>query len=204
MKEKIKINALDLYMMSKEVKKALIWNNLNLKYEVTEKIEFLEENIWNEVFVHWLDQDTLTIKISKYEKWKIYEFPFTILSDIEEEEIQEEEEQIQEEKKETFFEKNKIIILPLIAMISIFGYIIIPKSSLVEALDNEISQFELNYQEINKINDQISQELENQKEMRKMKEEIDKKINESIKRVQDNEKKQNEIRLDSLNLSNKI
>lgn len=205
MKEKIKINALDVYMSSKEVKKALTWTSLNLKDEVKEKIEFLEDNLWTDVFIHWLDQELLLIKISKYEKSKIYEFPFNILEDSEEEQMETKISYADNEKtKETFFEKYKIIIIPLIAMITLFGYIIIPKSSLVEAWENKINQFELNYQEINKINDEIVKELENQKEMRKMKDEIDKKINESIKRVQEKEKKQNEIRLESLNLSNKI
>lgn len=208
MKAEIKINAVDLYMSSLEVKKALTWNSLNLKDEVKEKIEFLEENLWKEVFIKWINKEEKLVKISRYENHKIYEFPPIILLEEKEEldEIPNEIQEIQEEKKETFFEKYKIIIIPIIFMITLFWYIIIPKSSLVNAWEWEkkISQFELNYQEINKINSEIVTELENQKEMRKMKDEIDKKINESIKRVSEKEKKQTEIRLETLNLSNKI
>ena len=197
---KIKTNAVAIYMQSEEVKKSITSKNLDLKDMVEEKILFLESVEGKDVILK--GHDNWIIKIARYENWKSYEFYWDIC-DFDEDEDEE------DEKKENLLNGKNIKmfviwILFLIFLIVWVIYIKINNEKVYAEEINKVSEFEIRYDQINKINIEIAQELENQNEMRKMKEEIDKKINESIQKVHEKEKKQNELRLESINLSNKL
>lgn len=197
---KIKTNAVAIYMQSEEVMKSITSKNLDLKDMVEEKILFLESVEGKDVILK--GHDNWFVKIARYENWKSYEFDWDICD------FEDEEEEVLEVKESFLNGKNiKMFVIWIIFLIILIGWILYIKTNNEKVYSqeiNKISEFEIKYDQINKINIEIAQELENQNDMRKMKEEIDKKINESIKKVQEKEKIQNELRLESINLSNKV
>lgn len=167
---KTKTNSVDIYLTSEEAKKWLIWNNLNLKDIVIEKIDFLESVKDSTIFIKWVDE--FFVKISKYENSKNYEFPIDIL--IREEEKK--EEVIEEEKQKIDYKLYIIIILTI--FIFIFWIIFFWK---INKQEIQVDQFDLLNQKIEIENIDIAKQLRTQKELRIL-------INESIEKVKINQK----------------
>lgn len=182
---KTKTNAVDIYLISEEAKKWLIWNNLNLKDLVIEKIDFLESVKDSNIFIKWVDD--FFVKISKYENSKNYEFPIDIL--IREEE--EKKEEVIEEKIKKIDYKNYIIII-LTIFIFIFWIIFFWK---INKQEIKVDQFDSMSQKIEIENKNILNELRIQKELRIL-------INNSIEKVKVNQKNIDNLKKEIILYSN--
>lgn len=194
---KTKINAVDIYMSTDEVKKALIWKDLNFKDEIVEKIDFLEDIKESNIFIKWYDEDK--VKISKYENSKNYIFPINILRSEETEEIKE----IQESEEKIKFNYQKIInwLFILITIILISMMIIQksfrdPKIEEKEVLTYE-QEFNILNSKIEVQNTIIKNELLIQKKLRIAE-------NESIERVKESDKIKKDLELNMILFSNQL
>lgn len=153
-------------MGSLEVRTVLTWNNLNLRDEIKEKIEALEELQWKEISVHGYDTEENIVTISRHEKSKRYKYPLSIL---ESEETEEEEELPPPEKKERKpFSHWTIIstVAIVVATISIAGTLIFKDYPPSAAADGWLSHIESQKMTQNKNNLLIAEEYQKQKNLR--------------------------------------
>lgn len=190
---KTKINALALYMASEEVINSITSKNLNLKDLIEEKINFLQNNSWKEIYIKWYDEES--VFISQYENSKKYEFPLFILEDNEEIEETEEKTQINEENKD--FRKDRVKLSWVWFIILIFCFWIynwVIQKNKTEAVEIK-SEFVILTEKANNNRLEIAKKLEFQKELRWQ-------INKSIEEVKQIEKENNEIRSKLILLAN--
>lgn len=190
---KTKINALALYMASDEVLNSITSKNLDFKEKVEEKILFLQNNSWKEIYIKWYDEEN--VFISQYENSKKYDFPLFILEDNEETQEKEEKTQINEENKD--FRKDRVKLLWFWFIILIFCFSIYSwflEKNKTEAIEIK-SEFVILTDKANINRLEIAKKLEFQKELRSQ-------INKSIEEVKQIEKENNEIRSKLILLAN--
>lgn len=190
---KTKINALALYMASEEVINSITSKNLDFKDLIEEKIIFLKNNSWKEIYIKWYDEES--VFISQYENSKKYDFPLFILEDNEETQEKEEKTQINEENKD--FRKDRVKLSWVWIVILIFCFWIYNwflEKNKTEAVEVK-SEFVILTEKANINRLEISKKLEFQKELRSQ-------INKSIEDVKQIEKENNEIRSKLILLAN--
>lgn len=190
---KTKTNALALYMASEEVINSITSKNLDFKDLIEEKINFLQNNSWKEIYIKWYDEEN--VFISQYENSKKYDFPLFILEDNEEIQEKEEKTQINEENKD--FRKDRVRLSWVWFIILIFCFLIYNwflEKNKTEAVEVK-SEFVILTEKANINRLEIAKKLEFQKELRSQ-------INKSIEEVKQIEKENNEIRSKLILLAN--
>ena len=196
---KTKTNAVDIYMSTDEVKKALIWKDLNFKDEIVEKIDFLEDIKENTIFIKWYDEDK--VKISKYENSKNYIFPIQIL-ESETKNIDEEFVESEKENKIVFNYQRIINWLFILITIILISMMIIQKSYRAPKIEeNPVLTYE---QEFNILNEKLNIENENIKNELIIQKKLRIAESESIEKVKKSEKIKKELELNMILFSNQI
>lgn len=154
-------------MWSPEVREALTSKNLNLRDEIEEKINTIEEMAWKDIHIHGYDTEENIVTISRHEKSKRYKYPLSILESEEEEE--EEELPPPEEKKERKpFSQWTIIstVAIVVATVSIAGTLLLKDYPPSAAADGWLSHIESQKMTQNKNNLLIAEEYQKQKNLR--------------------------------------
>lgn len=190
---KTKENALAIYMASDEVLNSITSKNLDFKDLIEEKINFLQNNSWKEIYIKWYDEEN--VFISQYENSKKYDFPLFILEDNEETQEKEEKTEIKEENKD--FTKDRVRLSWVWFIILIFCFWIYNwflEKNKTEAVEVK-SEFVILTEKANINRLEIAKKLEFQKELRSQ-------INKSVEEVKQIEKENNEIRSKLILLAN--
>lgn len=195
-------NAAALYKISRF--KEFTHLNLDIKEKAFETLEFIENNIWNELYNNDDCNDSSDyLRVSRYANKRIYEIPKVCFRDDEQEDIEEELEDLPTKQiNKISFVKITFIFLTIVIMIfSIKSFFIQreTKANILENVNTEqsaLNELDKIYWRINDLNLMIRDELIVQKEARKIEKT-------SIDKVKNYEKEQTELRLQALTISNK-
>lgn len=181
---KTKINAVEIYMWSPEVREALTSKNLNLRDEIEEKINAIEEMAGKDIHIHGYDSEEWIVTLSRHEKSKRYKYPILILEDQEEEK----EEELPLPKKWKPFLDRTILsgIGVVVCILSVGATLLLRDNPPSASADAWLSHIESQKIIQNKNNLLIAEEYEKQKKLR---EEIDL----SIQRVKSLDQKNKDI-----------